>query len=334
MLERQGDGVSQEDKTILAQKEFTYEIQQPESVKISIESVNADFKQNTLVLVLNVSDETQIQIYEGFIVDESKQRILDFGPALYPGRQISVPLPKVIAQAKESQEYQVTVRLITKDDLRSEATGNFTPGLPPKVSLLTRIYNGLMHNSVVVLGIFAILASVLTWRLLDSQRAQRKRMAQLPRPPIEHTDVILPIPPGLASGANAPPTISQAGKDLSIEAKRPPVDKPLIVHQFRLRLTILNTPQPVPEMERFIAAFPFVIGRREADFNIPSDVQVSRHHAEIMLRDMAFYLTDLDSLNGTYVDGQRLQPNQPFCIIGKTQVGLGHFTRLTLEPMP
>ncbi len=54
---------------------------------------------------------------------------------------------------------------------------------------------------------------------------------------------------------------------------------------------------PLPE------TMPFVIGRKKGDLLLP-DPQVSGVHARILFRDGAFVLQDLNSTNGTLVDGR------------------------------
>jgi hypothetical protein len=56
------------------------------------------------------------------------------------------------------------------------------------------------------------------------------------------------------------------------------------------------------------------IGRNTlmCDVVIEQDITVGRLHAEIHNIDNAFYLKDLNSLNGTYVNGERLEPDMLF----------------------
>lgn len=49
------------------------------------------------------------------------------------------------------------------------------------------------------------------------------------------------------------------------------------------------------------------IGREECDLLLLQDDQVSRQHAKVEQQGNALVLTDLDSTNGTYVNGVRLQ---------------------------
>jgi predicted component of type VI protein secretion system len=53
--------------------------------------------------------------------------------------------------------------------------------------------------------------------------------------------------------------------------------------------------------------FRLMLGRREnCDISLSFDSQVSRLHAELVFQDDQFWLEDLDSRNGTYVDNERV----------------------------
>lgn len=53
---------------------------------------------------------------------------------------------------------------------------------------------------------------------------------------------------------------------------------------------------------------------------------VSRRHAMIKVGEDTLTLTDLDSTNGTYLNGQRLLPNQPRVIRDGDEIRLGRLT--------
>ncbi len=85
-----------------------------------------------------------------------------------------------------------------------------------------------------------------------------------------------------------------------------------------MRTQIMNDPNAsVPWVEYYqvggsrpikleLAAFPFVIGRDEsADFTVDSS-RVSRRHVMLDRKGAGYVLRDLDSTNGTYVNGKRI----------------------------
>jgi hypothetical protein len=69
---------------------------------------------------------------------------------------------------------------------------------------------------------------------------------------------------------------------------------------------LLMVEGPSPGKRFFVEQAVLLVGRdADCDVVIP-DRQVSRRHASIMLEDGAYVLKDLDSKNGTFVNGQEL----------------------------
>lgn len=60
---------------------------------------------------------------------------------------------------------------------------------------------------------------------------------------------------------------------------------------------------------------------------------VSRHHAELRQEGEAVVLVDLDSANGTFIDGQRLAAHEPRRLQGGESFRIGPFT-LTYQELP
>ncbi len=76
------------------------------------------------------------------------------------------------------------------------------------------------------------------------------------------------------------------------------------------------------------------IGRREdTDVDLSYDNQVSRLHAHLGYDGESFWLEDMDSRNGTFVDGERLEPNQKKMIEPGRLFKIGR-TWLRLDPVP
>jgi pSer/pThr/pTyr-binding forkhead associated (FHA) protein len=82
-----------------------------------------------------------------------------------------------------------------------------------------------------------------------------------------------------------------------------------------------------------------VIGR-STDCNLKiASTQVSRRHCRIVVNDIGVYIEDLCSANGTFLDGQRLLPNQPTLAPAGSQLVIGPATfvveyRATTVPRP
>ena len=69
-----------------------------------------------------------------------------------------------------------------------------------------------------------------------------------------------------------------------------------------------------------------IIGRRTTEFtpDIPiHDEYISRRHAEITFVTDHFVLHDLNSTNGTAIDGQRIEPGKPYSLTDDSVIGLG-----------
>lgn len=74
------------------------------------------------------------------------------------------------------------------------------------------------------------------------------------------------------------------------------------------------------------------IGRRdENDITIGWDNAVSRHHAELECVKSAWFVTDLDSANGTYVNGTRVEQKRKLHVDDELRIG---DTCLWLRGMP
>ncbi|WMJ85487.1 FHA domain-containing protein [Anaerocolumna sp. MB42-C2] len=69
--------------------------------------------------------------------------------------------------------------------------------------------------------------------------------------------------------------------------------------------------------------FPFVIGKQKTgiDFTV-ENISVSRRHVRFTREEKGVYLTDLNSTNGTFLNGIKLTENRPYLITDKDEIML------------
>ena len=90
-------------------------------------------------------------------------------------------------------------------------------------------------------------------------------------------------------------------------------------------LTVIRAPAgAVSQAQVMVDSLPFVIGRTEGRL-VVNEANVSRRHAQITYDDarQAYFLTDLQSSNGTHINEQRLNPGQPVQLTNGTVIGFG-----------
>jgi VWFA-related protein len=93
----------------------------------------------------------------------------------------------------------------------------------------------------------------------------------------------------------------------------------------RATLTILQAGAgAAPKGPNLVMPLPFVIGRSEGTLII-QDPNISRKHARITYDNVqgAYFITDLNSSNGTRLNAQRLAPGQPTRLVNGAVIGLG-----------
>jgi pSer/pThr/pTyr-binding forkhead associated (FHA) protein len=138
---------------------------------------------------------------------------------------------------------------------------------------------------------------------------------------------------------SAPPPLPSAPPPAQPVSARPPADATLIsgdalpegatvissapVMQ-TASITVLQAPGGAAQRPVPVSPLPFVIGRTEGNLII-QDMNISRRHIQITYDGSrrAYFLTDLGSSNGTYLNGQRLTANQPVQLSSGLVIGLG-----------
>jgi len=78
------------------------------------------------------------------------------------------------------------------------------------------------------------------------------------------------------------------------------------------------------------------VGRSSGNTIMLDTDTISRYHFSITHQDDQVQLTDLDSANGTYIDGQQMQSNQPRILQGGEEIQIGHLRMIyhAVDDMP
>jgi serine/threonine protein kinase/pSer/pThr/pTyr-binding forkhead associated (FHA) protein len=93
-----------------------------------------------------------------------------------------------------------------------------------------------------------------------------------------------------------------------IELKQVPLEERTIMTQLS---QVMGAELQVPEGRIPLGLEPITIGRASTNQIVLRDPSVSSHHAQITLKDQAYWITDTESTNGTLLNEQRLVPQVP-----------------------
>ena len=101
--------------------------------------------------------------------------------------------------------------------------------------------------------------------------------------------------------------------------------------EFTLTFTRSADPLLVGRTVR-VTSVPVLIGRADsAELKITSDPGVSREHAQIKWDQGAFTITDLNTANGTYLNGRRIRPGRDETLPFGAVIRLSNSTALTFS---
>ncbi|MCD7804399.1 MAG: FHA domain-containing protein [Oscillospiraceae bacterium] len=91
----------------------------------------------------------------------------------------------------------------------------------------------------------------------------------------------------------------------------------------QMKLVAMGEPS---QIEIVITKDDFTIGKKAdiVDGVVPFNKMISRSHCKITRNGLQYMVTDLKSVNGTYINGVRLQPNRPYPIKSGDVLGLAN----------
>lgn len=101
------------------------------------------------------------------------------------------------------------------------------------------------------------------------------------------------------------------------------------------RVLRLFIPQETDPLE-FFSPERVVMGRGGKDIHLDLNLAehygwmlgVSRQHAEIIYDEAQYYIADLNSTNGTWLNSTKLNPNERYPLDSHDQIRMGHFLML------
>lgn len=141
-------------------------------------------------------------------------------------------------------------------------------------------------------------------------------------PPAQSVEAPAPAGSAAASAAAPPDTLVED------HAPEKPVDAGLMSIPGRLVIVETNVSLAIPPGSQSI-----IIGREDPVSGVFPDLDldphgghesgVGRRHAQLLLKDGQVFIEDLDSVNGTAVNKQRIEPRKPYPIHPGDEVRLG-----------
>ncbi|MCB8984531.1 MAG: VWA domain-containing protein [Ardenticatenaceae bacterium] len=309
-------------ETILLEHSFRYDPNvEVVPVAIRIEPVRVDEARGLLLVGVKAQNGQAIQSYEVSLVNEQTS-IEEFHAAdlqLDANGMLTVPL-ETIGQGS----YTI---LLTANDGSGTAVADaeyndvtYTPPPPPAPpGLAARLSQALAQFWYITLLIVLIVLGVIGWLMF------RSRQEKL----VTGTPVLQGR--GVKSAGQQEALHNTMLFDQMSPAEKEQVAATGSKRLSAPRLRIVQTiDQSLQNKEVALAHFPFTVGREGCDLNIVGDGRVSRRHASINFENGRYYLIDLKSSNGTFVNGQRLPPDSPLPLSGPARIELGKFTTLEL----
>jgi VWFA-related protein len=310
--------------------EHTVRYEPPEGVKTKLNVVSVVLGTQALTATLQVEGGDQVVSYEGWLNnDENNTQVASTAFAL-PGMPVNNALVIPLAGLAEG-EYTIIVRAMGQNNtLLAQADyqgiSYVPPAPPPEPSAFSvfsrRLMVGLQQNSWILfaiigfifLGIMGVLATVLLRRRETGTPVLQGR-----------------IETNLAKDSSAAVNVTRMDMKRPVVAPPPP---PVRKEPALILLRVQATPDTTARGKAFtLTQAPFIIGREEGNLVLKEDRKVSRRHASVSFDAQvnAYVVIDLGSANGTWVNGQRIPPNQPVRLAPGAVIGLGPDTQLVLE---
>jgi VWFA-related protein len=335
------------------------------TASLTIVSVQQDG--GDLVLNVSVANPQLIGSYDGWLVDKTTNTQVANSNFTTPANEaqngkIVIPTDR---QRIPSGKYMVIVRALDTQNqvLLTTQYDEVTYKAP---SIFQRLTIALIAAPIILAIIVGIIMLVVLYLMISSSRQKsltgtpvmQGRLGGSLKSKGKDNDLLAladdePIPAKRraasppAAPANAPsappPVIPTAPLDRTL-VERPASDRTMLANDGAAtmldakarptRPTLSGLKGPI-QGQRAVDVLPFTIGRGD-DCNLPvGDANVSRKHAQITSDSLRqnFYITDLNSSNGTKVNGQRLLAGQATPLPSGATVDVGTNVSLRFDLM-
>ena len=320
---------------------------------LQIQSLSEE-KSGDLTLTVNVTNPDLIGGFDGWLVDEGTNTQVpnsNFTVSAISDTTGTITLP-MRANRVPNGKYTVIVRVLAKNN-NVYSTAVYEGLVYNAPSIFSRIGVALVAAPIFLLGILIVIAAVVGFLMYNSSRQKslsgtpvlqgrlggQVKMGKQSGPsipvadnePIPSRDRPKVPPMGAARAASTPLPKQPTSSDATMIANDviPESDSATVIASSPViplaTLTVVQSPENVtPSKTVTVKTFPFVVGRTEGSLIIP-DKNVSRKHVQITYNSTtnAYYLTDLNSSNGTRIDSQRVTPGQPTYLSNGAMISIG-----------
>jgi serine/threonine protein kinase/pSer/pThr/pTyr-binding forkhead associated (FHA) protein len=142
---------------------------------------------------------------------------------------------------------------------------------------------------------------------------------------VHTTEIVSPLMPLPQQGHCLIVTATRTLETIAplIELKQVPLEEQTIMAQLS---QVMGAELQVPEGRIPLGLEPITIGRASTNQIVLRDPSVSSHHAQITLKDQAYWITDTQSTNGTLLNEQRLVPQVPARLHPGDAIRFGNIT--------
>jgi pSer/pThr/pTyr-binding forkhead associated (FHA) protein len=335
--------------------EFTFD---PSAAYPNLQVQSVTEKSGDLVLSISVTNPDLIGGFDGWLVDENTNTQVagsNFTSPAITSTTGSLTIPMRTKRVPDGK-YTLVVRVLAKNN-NVYSTTTYQDISYKAPTLFERLGVALIAAPIILVAIVTIILGLVGFLMFNASR--QKAMSGTPvmqgqlggglKGSGRAAGPVIPVAddePVLSQGrvpaapvVSAPPPLPSAPPPAQPVSARPPADATLIsgdalpegatvissapVMQ-TASITVLQAPGGAAQRPVPVSPLPFVIGRTEGNLII-QDMNISRRHIQITYDGSrrAYFLTDLGSSNGTYLNGQRLTANQPVQLSSGLVIGLG-----------